>query len=56
MPLKGGRCAPRSPEQMLRLGLAYLPEDRDGQGLIMAERSPTTSRCRSSGGSPVSAS
>jgi rhamnose transport system ATP-binding protein len=27
---------PRSPKQMLGLGLAYLPEDRDGLGLIMA--------------------
>src|SRR6185437_8043567 len=25
----------RSPKQMLGLGLAYLPEDRDGVGLIM---------------------
>jgi rhamnose transport system ATP-binding protein len=25
---------PRSPRQMLRRGLAYLPEDRDGEGLI----------------------
>jgi rhamnose transport system ATP-binding protein len=33
------RCQikPRSPKQMLKLGLAYLPEDRDGQGLIMPE-------------------
>jgi rhamnose transport system ATP-binding protein len=28
---------PTSPRKMLKLGLAYLPEDRDGQGLIMAE-------------------
>ena len=27
---------PRSPKQMLGLGLAYLPEDRDGLGLIMS--------------------
>jgi rhamnose transport system ATP-binding protein len=35
--LKGGEIRPRSPAQMLRLGVSYLPEDRDGQGLIMAE-------------------
>ena len=35
--LNGTRVAPRAPKQMLRLGLAYLPEDRDGQGLIMPE-------------------
>jgi len=35
--LKGERVIPRTPKQMLRLGLAYLPEDRDGQGLIMPE-------------------
>lgn len=35
--LNGVAVAPRSPAQMLRLGVAYLPEDRDGQGLIMAE-------------------
>ncbi len=33
----GAAVTPRSPRQMLKLGLAYLPEDRDGQGLIMAE-------------------
>ncbi len=33
----GREVQPRSPKQMLKLGLAYLPEDRDGQGLIMAE-------------------
>ena len=35
--LNGARIVPRSPKQMLRHGLAYLPEDRDGQGLIMPE-------------------
>ncbi len=35
--LRGSEVHPTSPQQMLRLGLAYLPEDRDGQGLIMAE-------------------
>ena len=35
--LRGAEIRPRSPKQMLRAGLAYLPEDRDGQGLIMAE-------------------
>lgn len=35
--LKGEKIAPRDPAQMLQAGLAYLPEDRDGQGLIMAE-------------------
>ncbi len=35
--LNGAVVTPSSPKQMLRLGLAYLPEDRDGQGLIMAE-------------------
>ena len=35
--LNGREVVPRSPKQMLNLGLAYLPEDRDGQGLIMAE-------------------
>ena len=38
--LEGRPVAPRSPRQMLRLGLAYLPEDRDGQGLVMAEIDP----------------
>ncbi len=33
--LQGKVIGPRSPRQMLRLGLAYLPEDRDAQGLIM---------------------
>jgi rhamnose transport system ATP-binding protein len=33
--LDGHPVTPRSPKQMLRLGLAYLPEDRDGVGLIM---------------------
>jgi len=33
--LDGAKVAPRSPKQMLALGLAYLPEDRDGVGLIM---------------------
>ena len=32
----GAPVAPRSPKQMLGLGLAYLPEDRDGLGLIMS--------------------
>ena len=36
-PLKDKAVVPRSPGQMLGLGLAYLPEDRDGQGLIMPE-------------------
>ena len=35
--LDGEAVVPRSPGQMLKRGLAYLPEDRDGQGLIMAE-------------------
>jgi rhamnose transport system ATP-binding protein len=35
--LKDKEIAPHSPGQMLGLGLAYLPEDRDGQGLIMPE-------------------
>jgi rhamnose transport system ATP-binding protein len=34
--LDGQPVTPRSPKQMLGLGLAYLPEDRDGLGLIMA--------------------
>jgi len=33
--LDGVPVTPRSPKQMLGLGLAYLPEDRDGVGLIM---------------------
>jgi rhamnose transport system ATP-binding protein len=33
--LDGQPVTPRSPKQMLGLGLAYLPEDRDGVGLIM---------------------
>ncbi len=33
--LDGEPLVPRAPKQMLKLGLAYLPEDRDGQGLIM---------------------
>lgn len=35
--LNGRQVMPVSPRQMLKLGLAYLPEDRDGQGLIVAE-------------------
>jgi rhamnose transport system ATP-binding protein len=35
--LDGRQVLPRDPNQMLRLGLAYLPEDRDGQGLILLE-------------------
>ena len=35
--LRGRPVVPTSPRKMLKLGLAYLPEDRDGQGLIMAE-------------------
>lgn len=35
--LRGRRVAPQSPGQMLAEGVAYLPEDRDGQGLIMRE-------------------
>jgi len=35
--LNGRRVIPRDPNQMLRLGLAYLPEDRDSQGLILPE-------------------
>ena len=34
--LDGRPVAPQSPKQMLSLGLAYLPEDRDGVGLIMS--------------------
>src|ERR1700735_2668612 len=34
--IDGVPVTPRSPKQMLALGLAYLPEDRDGLGLIMA--------------------
>jgi rhamnose transport system ATP-binding protein len=34
--LDGQPVSPRSPKQMLGLGLAYLPEDRDGVGLIVA--------------------
>src|ERR1700736_3166983 len=35
--LNGRHVVPRGPNQMLRLGLAYLPEDRDGEGLILPE-------------------
>ena len=35
--LKGEKVAPKSPRQMLGRGLAYLPEDRDRDGLIMPE-------------------
>ncbi|MDR3376492.1 MAG: sugar ABC transporter ATP-binding protein [Ancalomicrobiaceae bacterium] len=35
--LKGEKVAPNSPRQMLGKGLAYLPEDRDRDGLIMPE-------------------
>ncbi|ACI52346.1 ABC transporter related [Gluconacetobacter diazotrophicus PA1 5] len=35
--LDGHAVTPSTPAQMLGLGLAYLPEDRDGQGLIMSE-------------------
>jgi rhamnose transport system ATP-binding protein len=35
--LNGRHVVPRGPSQMLKLGLAYLPEDRDGQGLILPE-------------------
>jgi rhamnose transport system ATP-binding protein len=35
--LNNRRVVPRDPSQMLKLGLAYLPEDRDGQGLILPE-------------------
>ena len=35
--LNGKTVTPKNPGQMLREGLAYLPEDRDGQGLITAE-------------------
>jgi rhamnose transport system ATP-binding protein len=35
--LNGRHVLPRHPHQMLKLGLAYLPEDRDGQGLILPE-------------------
>ena len=34
--ISGVPVTPRSPKQMLALGLAYLPEDRDGLGLIMS--------------------
>ncbi len=34
--LNGEAVVPRSPKQMLKERLAYLPEDRDGQGLIMS--------------------
>jgi rhamnose transport system ATP-binding protein len=35
--LNGRQVVPRRPNQMLKLGLAYLPEDRDGHGLILPE-------------------
>ena len=35
--LNGKQVQPTSPRQMLGLGLAYLPEDRDRDGLIMPE-------------------
>ena len=35
--LRGREVHPHSPGQMLALGLAYLPEDRDRDGLIMPE-------------------
>ncbi len=35
--LRGQEVHPKSPQQMLALGVAYLSEDRDGQGLIMSE-------------------
>jgi rhamnose transport system ATP-binding protein len=35
--LDGSVIAPKSPRQMLAAGLAYLPEDRDRDGLVMAE-------------------
>jgi rhamnose transport system ATP-binding protein len=35
--LRGREVRPRSPQQMLELGLAYLPENRDRDGLIMPE-------------------
>jgi rhamnose transport system ATP-binding protein len=35
--LNGKEVRPASPRQMLGLGLAYLPEDRDRDGLIMPE-------------------
>ena len=35
--LRGREVRPHSPGQMLALGLAYLPEDRDRDGLIMPE-------------------
>jgi rhamnose transport system ATP-binding protein len=34
--IDGVPVTPHSPKQMLALGLAYLPEDRDGLGLIMS--------------------
>jgi rhamnose transport system ATP-binding protein len=35
--LHGHEVHPKTPQQMLALGIAYLSEDRDGQGLIMTE-------------------
>jgi rhamnose transport system ATP-binding protein len=35
--LNGRQITPHSPKQMLGLGLAYLPEDRDSLGLITSE-------------------
>jgi rhamnose transport system ATP-binding protein len=32
--IDGAEIVPRSPDQMLKLGLAYVPEDRDREGLI----------------------
>jgi rhamnose transport system ATP-binding protein len=32
--VEGRKVTPRHPRQMLRLGVAYLPEDRDGEGLV----------------------